>query len=164
MPEILDTTLRDGEQMDKVSFSPSEKLSIAKKLLEIGVNRIEVASARAVEEDKKAVKRICEMANTLGKLENVEVLGFVDKNISVDWIYDLGCRTINLLVKGSKKHCEGQLKKNLQEHLVDIKKTIDYAKDKLMTVNVYLEDWSNGIRDDVDYVFNLVKALHEMGV
>ena len=45
--EILDTTLRDGEQTSGVSFSPSEKLSIARNILhELRVPRIEVASAR----------------------------------------------------------------------------------------------------------------------
>lgn len=48
--EILDTTLRDGEQTSGVSFLPHEKLSIARMLLkELNVNRIEVASARVSE-------------------------------------------------------------------------------------------------------------------
>ena len=45
--EIMDTTLRDGEQTSGISFSPKEKLSIAKLLLEeLNVNRIEIASAK----------------------------------------------------------------------------------------------------------------------
>ena len=45
--EIMDTTLRDGEQTSGVSFSSTEKLTLAKLLLEeLNVDRIEVASAR----------------------------------------------------------------------------------------------------------------------
>ena len=45
--EIMDTTLRDGEQTSGVSYSPKEKLTIAKLLIEeLNIDRIEVASAR----------------------------------------------------------------------------------------------------------------------
>lgn len=163
-PEVMDTTLRDGEQMDKVSFSPAEKLSIARKLFEIGVDRIEVASSRAVKEDEDAVRRICEMAQQIGRLDSVEVLGLVDYTKSVDWIYNLGCRTINLLTKGSRQQCEGQLKKTLEEHIEDIRKTVDYAKRKGMNVNVYLEDWSTGMLGSPEYVFKLIEELQKMGI
>ena len=38
---IFDTTLRDGEQTIGVSLSPDQKLAIAKKLDELGVDAIE---------------------------------------------------------------------------------------------------------------------------
>ena len=47
--EIMDSTLRDGEQTNGVSFLPHEKLMIARYLLsDVGVDRIEVASARVL--------------------------------------------------------------------------------------------------------------------
>jgi len=162
--EVMDTTLRDGEQMDKVSFSPVEKLSIAKKLFGMGVDRIEVASARAVKEDEEAVRKICSMASELGKLNSVEVLGFVDFEKSVDWISNLGCKTMNLLTKGSKQQCEGQLRKTVSEHLADIKKTVEYASSKNVKVNAYLEDWSTGMIKSPEFVFEMVKGLKEIGV
>ena len=61
--EIMDTTLRDGEQTSGVSFSASEKLTIAQLLLtEVKVDRIEIASARVSEGEFEAVKRITEWA------------------------------------------------------------------------------------------------------
>lgn len=77
--EIMDSTLRDGEQTNGVSFLPHEKLMIARMLLnDINVDRIEVGSARVSEGEKDAVKMICRYARQIGKQENVEVLGFVD--------------------------------------------------------------------------------------
>lgn len=74
--EIMDSTLRDGEQTNGVSFLPHEKLMIARMLLhDINVDRIEVASARVSEGEKDAVARICRYAKTIGKLDSVEVLG-----------------------------------------------------------------------------------------
>ena len=77
--EIMDTTLRDGEQTSGVSFVPHEKLMIARALLQdLNVDRIEVASARVSDGEKDAVTRICKWARGAGCLHRVEVLGFVD--------------------------------------------------------------------------------------
>lgn len=104
--EIMDTTLRDGEQTCGVSFVPHEKLMIARLLLEeLMVDRIEVASARVSEGEFNAVRMICDWAARKNLLSRVEVLGFVDGKTSVDWIYNTRCRVINLLTKGSEKHC-----------------------------------------------------------
>ena len=158
--EIMDCTLRDGEQTSGVSFLPHEKLMIARMLLrDVNVDRIEVASARVSEGEKDAVKMICRYARQIDKLENVEVLGFVDGNKSVDWICECGGKTINLLTKGSLKHCMQQLGKTVEEHVADIKKSIEYAVSKGLNVNIYLEDWSNGMKDSPDYVYELMDAL-----
>lgn len=158
--EIMDTTLRDGEQTSGVSFVPHEKLQIAKKLLlEVKVDRIEVASARVSEGERQAVTEICKWAQRHGLLNRVEVLGFVDNHVSLNWINCCGGKVINLLCKGSRKHCELQLRKSLEEHLADICREIDYATALGIEVNVYLEDWSNGMKDSPDYVYAFVDAL-----
>ena len=163
--EIMDTTLRDGEQTSGVSFMPHEKLMIARALLQnLNVDRIEVASARVSEGEKEAVKSICKWANQTGRLDRVEVLGFVDGETSVDWIHEAGCRHMNLLCKGSRRHCEGQLKKTLEQHVRDIKETLEYATRKGVAVNIYLEDWSNGMKDSPDYVFGLMDGLKDTNV
>ena len=163
--EIMDTTLRDGEQTNGVSFVPHEKLMIVRMLLhDLNVNRIEVASARVSDGEKDAVKSICRWARQAGLLERVEVLGFVDGKTSLDWINDCGCRNINLLCKGSEKHCKFQLKKTLEEHIADIRQSIDYAHELGIHVNVYLEDWSNGMKDSPEYVFAFVDALKDCGI
>ena len=163
--EIMDTTLRDGEQTSGVSFMPHEKLMIARALLQnLNVDRIEVASARVSEGEKEAVKNICKWASQTGRLDRVEVLGFVDGETSVDWILEAGCRHMNLLCKGSRRHCEGQLKKTLEQHVRDIKETLEYADRKGVAVNIYLEDWSNGMKNSPDYVFGLMDELKDSNV
>ena len=165
MIEILDTTLRDGEQTAGVSFNPDEKLAIARLLLEeLKVNRIEVASARVSRGEQEAFAKICAWASTCGKLGAVEALGFVDGGLSVDWIRSAGGQVMNLLTKGSLRHVTGQLRKTPEEHLDDILRDIRIAVSKGLEVNLYLEDWSNGMTDSPEYVFFLVDALKDAPV
>ena len=161
----MDTTLRDGEQTQGVSFAPDEKVNIAKALLKsLRVDRVEVASARVSEGEKQAVTNINDWAQQEGFAGRVEVLGFVDHTRSVDWIVETGGKVINLLTKGSEKHCREQLKKTLDEHIRDIEKTVKYAHQKGLTTNVYLEDWSNGYHDSPEYVFGLMDSLKKFGI
>jgi D-citramalate synthase len=163
--EIMDTTLRDGEQTSGVSFLPHEKLMIARMLLQdLNIDRIEVASARVSEGEKDAVKMICRYAEHNNMLERVEVLGFVDGKVSLDWINDCGCKNINLLCKGSLKHCTKQLHKTPEEHIEDVKASLDYAAELGIGINLYLEDWSSGMKDSPDYVFQLMDALVDTGI
>ena len=139
--KIVDVTLRDGEQTQGVSFSQSEKVSIARALLHsLRVDRIEVASAGVSEGEREAVSRINQWAADEGRLEQVEVLGFTDHKRSVDWIDSVDGKVINLLTKGSEKHCREQLRLTLEQHLEGIRRTLDYAHEKGLLVNVYLED------------------------
>lgn len=159
---IMDTTLRDGEQTTGVSFNDGEKLSVAKVLLEdVRVDRIEIASARVSEGEFKGTRRVMKWAAERGCLERIEVLGFVDDKVSLQWIADAGGKVINLLCKGSYKHVTEQLRKTPEEHLADIRKVISNADEMGIKVNVYLEDWSNGMRSSKDYVHFMVQSLKE---
>lgn len=163
--EIMDSTLRDGEQTSGVSFLPHEKMMIAKKLLsDVNVDRIEVASARVSEGEKDAVTMICNYAKSVGKLNRVEVLGFVDGKLSIDWIKSCGGRVINLLAKGSLKHCTQQLHKSPEEHIQDILHSVEYATEQGFDVNLYLEDWSNGMKDSAEYVYQLLDVLSKTAI
>ncbi len=163
--EIMDSTLRDGEQTSGVSFLPHEKLMIARMLLrDLNVDRIEVASARVSEGEKEAVRMICRYARQIDCLQRVEVLGFIDGHISVDWIADAGATTMNLLAKGSLRHCREQLGKTPEQHISDIRDVIAYAQQCGIATNLYLEDWSGGMKDSPDYVYQLMDALVDMPV
>ncbi len=158
--EIMDTTLRDGEQTSGVSFSVSEKLTIAKLLLEeLKVDRIEIASARVSEGELQAVRKITDWAKENGFIDNVEVLTFVDGGKSIEWMMESGAKVQNLLTKGSINHLTHQLKKTPEQHFSEIKETIDLAFRNGIKTNIYLEDWSNGMRNSPEYVFQFLDVL-----
>lgn len=160
--EIMDTTLRDGEQTCGVSFLPHEKISATKMLLEVlHVERVEVASARVSDGEFECVRKVCAWARQAGFLERIEVLGFVDDGKSIDWIARAGGKVINLLCKGSEKHCRGQLGKTPARHWDDIRRNLEMAHGAGLSVNIYLEDWSNGIKDNPGYVLDMVRCLSE---
>ena len=161
----MDTTLRDGEQTTGVSFTAVEKLSIAKLLLtELKVDYLEVASARVSNGEFEAVKSITTWAKKEGFIDRIEILGFVDGVESLNWIQEAGGKVINLLCKGSLKHVLGQLKKTPEEHASDIKKLVAKAAEMEISVNVYLEDWSNGMRESQEYVMFLMDQLRNQKI
>ena len=158
--EIMDTTLRDGEQTSGVSFTSLEKLTLAKLLLlELNVDRIEIASARVSEGEFKAVKNITSWATAHGLIERIEVLTFIDNGISINWMKQAGAKVQNLLTKGSLNHLKFQLKQTPKEHFKNIANTIDKAENDGVSTNIYLEDWSNGMQSSEDYVFEYLDFL-----
>lgn len=163
--EIMDTTLRDGEQTSGVSFSASEKLTLARLLIEeLKVDRIEVASARVSAGEFDAVRQITDWAESAGFSEKIEVLTFVDYGKSIVWMKESGAKVQNLLTKGSLNHLTYQLKKSPEQHFKEISEVIAAARALGIATNVYLEDWSNGMRNSQAYVFDFLHFLKEQPI
>ena len=162
---VMDTTLRDGEQTPGVSYTPSEKLHMSRLLLtDVNVDRVEIASARVSEGELEGALRVTDWARQEGLIERIEMLGFCDGERSVDWILRAGGSCINLLAKGSEHHCQQQLGITAQKHRERICQTIDYALSKDLQVNIYLEDWSNGVRDNYSYVSDILDELQKFPI
>ena len=160
---ILDTTLRDGEQMQDVSYTADEKLSIARTLLvDVGVNHLELSSALVSEGERDAVARVVSWAREHDRVDAIEVLGFTDGARSARWINEVGACTMNILAKGSRRHVEGQLRKNSREHFDDIAATVAAAEERRIGCNIYLEDWSGGMLEDASYVTDMLQAIHQL--
>ena len=160
MIELMDTTLRDGEQTAGVSFNKGEKIAIASLLLEeLHIDRIEVASALVSKGESDSFRGVCQWASSKGCLDRVEALGFVDGGKSVDWIADHGGKVVNILAKGSLRHLTKQLRKTPEEHIADIRQVLAAAQKRGLKANIYLEDWSNGMVHSPEYVFQLLDAL-----
>lgn len=161
----MDTTLRDGEQTSGVSFSISEKLTISQLLLEeLHVDRVEVASARVSDGEFQAVQAITKWAQENGHIDRIEVLSFVDNGVSIDWMIKAGVKVQNLLTKGSLNHLTHQLKKTPAQHFEEIRHVINLATSNGIATNVYLEDWSNGMRNSPEYVIQFLDFLAAQNV
>jgi D-citramalate synthase len=161
----MDTTLRDGEQTPDVAYTPAEKQELARMLLaQVRVDRIEIAQARVSEGERESAKRVAKWARKEGLGDSVEIMGYCDGDLSVEWIRGVGGRVMNLLTKGSEKHCREQLRMSPEQHRKRVAETIVAASKARIAVNVYLEDWSNGVRDSFEYVFAMVQMLRELPV
>ena len=99
--KVLDTTLRDGEQTPGVSLTSNEKLRIANKLDEIGIDYIEAGSAITSQGERESIKEITKQGF------KAEILSF-SRPLTVDIDYCLECDVdaVNLVVPTSDLHIE----------------------------------------------------------
>ncbi|MBN2615681.1 MAG: 2-isopropylmalate synthase [Bacteroidales bacterium] len=161
----MDTTLRDGEQTRGLSFSPREKLQMTQFLLtRLGVDRVEMASARVSKGEWEAAHDIALWAKENNLLEKIEVLGFLDGKASLEWIQSTGLKTVNLLTKGSLRHLEKQLRKSPEQHVSEIKELVAQAEAMDIRVNMYMEDWSNGMLSSPEYVTYVLDELKDQNI
>ena len=146
--KVLDTTLRDGEQTPGVSLTPLEKLRIATKLDEIGVDYIEAGSAITSEGERESIKGITQQGF------KAEILSF-SRPLTVDIDYCLDCDVdgVNLVVPTSDLHISDKLK-TTRDKLLDLSNTaIDYCKDHGLIVELSAEDASRSDSDFLKSVF-----------
>ncbi len=150
--KVLDTTLRDGEQTPGVSLTPLEKLRIANKLDEIGVDFIEAGSAITSEGERQSIKEIT------SQCLNAEILSF-SRPLTVDIDYCLECDVdaVNLVVPTSDLHISEKLK-TTRDKLIDLSNSaIEYCKDHGLTVELSAED---ATRSDFDFL----KSVYENAI
>ncbi|MBT4959788.1 MAG: 2-isopropylmalate synthase, partial [Flavobacteriaceae bacterium] len=112
----------------------------------------------------KAVENITNWAKLNGYLNKIEILTFLDDGISLDWLLKTGAKVQNLLTKGSLNHLKYQIKKTPEKHFKEINDSILSAKKEGINTNVYLEDWSNGMRNSKEYVFEFLDFLSKQPI
>ena len=142
--KVLDTTLRDGEQTPGVSLTPLEKLRIANKLDEIGVDYIEAGSAITSEGERESIKEITRQGL------NAEILSF-SRPLTVDIDYCLDCDVdgVNLVVPTSDLHISDKLK-TTRDNLIELSNgAVEYCKDHGLIVELSAED---ATRSDFDFL------------
>ena len=151
--EICDVTLRDGEQMPGVVFRADEKLDIALRLDEIGVEVIEAGFPVVSAAEKNAVKEVCD----LGLNAKVSALSRSVKG-DVDAALDCGVDMISVFIAASELHLRHKLHMSCPEAIRCALDTVEYAKDHGLIVRFSAED---ATRTDFDILKKLYKKAEE---
>ncbi len=148
---IFDTTLRDGEQTPGVSLSPEQKLTIAKKLDELGVDAIEAGFPVISDGERKGIKMISD-ANL-----NAEICGLSRANKKdIDAIIDSGLNYTHIFIATSDIHLEYKLKLSRDEALAKAIEAVEYGKSHGLQVEFSAEDATRTDREFLKKVFGEV--------
>jgi (R)-citramalate synthase len=134
---FLDTTLRDGEQTPGVSLNPEQKLEIATKLAEIGLDVIEVGSAAASEGERNAIRLISDAGL------DVEICTYVRAlTQDIDHAADYGADSVHLVVPVSDLHITKKMRKTHDQVAAMAYSAVEYAKERGLIVELSGEDAS----------------------
>lgn len=157
--KIFDTTLRDGEQSPGCSMTMEEKIEIAKKLDEMGVDVIEAGFAASNERDFRAIEEISKVVN------NSVVVSLARCNINdIDRAYEAikyaKHPKIHTFIATSNVHMQYKLKKTPDEVIDIVKKCVSYAKMKCNEIEFSLED---ATRTEPDFACKVIDTAIESG-
>lgn len=152
---IFDTTLRDGEQSPGVALTVDEKIRIATKLDQIGVDIIEFGFPTSSLGELQVAKEI----NALGLNARICGLGRTLNN-DIDAVIDAGLDYIHTFIGTSPLHREHKLKMDKETILSTATDTVEYAKDHGLSVEFSAED---ATRTEYDFLVESYKAVEDAG-
>ena len=153
--EILDTTLRDGEQAPGIALTTEEKVSIATELDNIGVSVIEAGSACTGKSEREAIKQI------VGLDLSAKITSFARGIRSdIDDALDCDVDGITLVVPSSDRHVTDKVRTTREDVISDSISLIDYAKDHGIWLELLGED---GSRADLDFLTALMQSGIDAG-
>ena len=152
---IFDTTLRDGEQAPGVALTVDEKIAIAQKLDDLGVDSIEIGFPAVSEGEMESARSI----KDLGLRANVSGLARILEN-DIDAILDSDLDYVHLFIGTSPLHRDYKLKKSKEEIIAQAVKGVEYAKDHGLTVEFSAED---ATRTEINYLIEFYKAIEFAG-
>ena len=137
--EIYDTTLRDGEQAPGIHLSPEQKLRVALRLEEAGVDIIEAGFPVNGESEKKAIKMI------VREVEDSEVAVLcrpIPEEIEMcqDLLSKASRSRLHLWIATSPIHMRSKLHMNEEEVLIKTVKALRYASGRFDVVQFTSED------------------------
>ncbi|MEI7542913.1 MAG: citramalate synthase [bacterium] len=166
---IYDTTLRDGAQSPKISFSLEDKLLLAKKLDDMGVAYIEggwpVNGMNSLDLD--FFKRIKKM-----KIKNSKIAAFgstrrakskVKEDLILNSLLDAGTDVITIFGKTWTLHAINVLRITPEENIILISESVEYLKNHKKEVIFDAEHFFDGYKDDPEYALKCIKAAQAAG-
>ncbi|MFW6122303.1 MAG: homocitrate synthase [Petrotogales bacterium] len=155
MVEILDSTLREGEQTPGVTFSVEEKITIANLLDEFGVDIIEAGHPRVSEDILKGVKKISNQGYKAEILAHCRAMNRdidIARSCDVDWVGIFFCV--------SNQRLEQQFRSNLNKAIDLVTSAIEHAKEQGLKVRYTPED---ATRTEYASLIKVSKAAIEAG-
>jgi len=186
---VYDETLRDGEQMPGVCYTPEQKYEIAKRLADIGVHILSVGFPAASAGDRKTLQMVME-GKSKGDIGDVEIVVMCRSNrkdidITLETLQEAGISpaevTFFIFTSGSDLHLKYKIGKMLlrfegkdESEWLDLPlefyrqanirlqcDTIRYARQRGVTMIEFGAE--DGSRGDVDYFIEYFKAGLEAG-
>jgi 2-isopropylmalate synthase len=150
---IFDTTLRDGEQTPGISITPGQKVQIAVKLDELGVDAIEAGFPIVSLGEMEAIKTITKIGL------NAEIYGLA-RAIQTDIDAAINCdlKYVHIFIATSDIHMQYKLKMNQEQVREKAVWAVDYAKKHGMQVEFSAEDATRSDRKFVREIFKAVAA------
>ena len=165
--QLYDTTLRDGAQKEGVSFSVVDKISIARKLDELGIHFIEGGWPGSNPKDVEFFARAQSLTFShsqlvaFGSTRRVKAKAENDANLQA--LADAGVKTIAIVGKSSEMQVAKVLETTLEENLSMIADSIGYLKAKGITVFFDAEHFFDGFKANPNYALRTLEAAAEAG-
>ena len=157
--EFFDTSLRDGEQTPGVSFSISEKVTIAKQLEKWGISVIEAGFPAASPDSFEAVKQIADSLNDTAVTALARcVISDIDK--AVEAVKGAKYPQIHVFIATSPIHMKYKLKISPEEVLKNIDKCVRYARERVEVVEFSPED---ATRTELNFLLEAVQTAVDAG-
>ena len=152
---IFDTTLRDGEQTPGVALTIDEKIEIATKLNNLGVDKIEVGFPASSKGEIDSAKKI----KSLGLESTIVGLARTLRN-DIDAVLDADLDYVHTFIGTSKLHREYKLKMDKQTVVQTAVDAIEYAKDHGLSVEFSAED---ATRTEGNFLFEICNEVVSAG-
>ncbi len=152
---IFDTTLRDGEQTPGVALTVDEKIQIAQKLNNLGVDKIEVGFPASSQGEIESAKKIAAkgLDSTL-----VGLARSLEKDI--DAVIDADLGYVHTFIGTSQLHRDYKLKMTKNEIIQTAVKGVEYAKDHGLTVEFSAED---ATRTERGFLYDIISQVIDAG-